>query len=445
MRLKISILAKKVKNMSEEQKPKYKAETLAIHEGYYEAEPTTRARVVPIYQTTSYTFRDDHHAANLFGLKEFGNIYTRLMNPTTDILEKRIAALEHGVGALGVSSGQSAEFLALSLLLRSGDNLVSSQELYGGTRILFEHTFKRFGYGAKFVNHQNPQNFEKAIDQNTKALYLESLPNPSLLPPDIETIAQIAHNHQIPLIVDNTVPTPILLNPIDFGVDIVVHSTTKFISGHGYALGGIIIDSGKFPWSESPHFQEFNEPDPAYHGLNFIQTFGNLTYILKARVNLLRDLGPAPSPFNSWLTLIGLETLPVRIERISQNAEKVAEFLVNHEKVASINYPTLRTGDEAELVKKYLPRGSSGVLAFELKDGYDAGRSLINHVKLFSHLANIGDTKSLIIHPASTTQSQLEPEDQIAAGVTPGLVRLSIGIENIDDIIGDLDQALNEI
>ncbi len=432
--------------MSEKEKQrKFRFETIAVHGGYEDVEPQTRSRAVPIYQTTSYTFKDDQHAANLFGLKEFGNIYTRIMNPTTDILEKRVAALEGGVAALAVSSGQSAEFLTIMQLLRTGDEFLSSQELYGGTRTLFEHTLLRFGVKAKFIDPIDPKNFEKAITPNTKAIFLESLPNPSLIVPDIEAIAIIAHNHQIPLIVDNTVPSPYLLNPIKWGADIVVHSTTKYISGHGYAIGGIIVDSGKFNWGNSPHFKEFNAPDPSYHGLNFWETFGNISFILKARVNLLRDLGPAISPFNSWLTLVGLETLPIRMDRICSNSQKIAEFLKNHPKVAWINYPGLRTGNETVLLKKYLPHGYSGIIGFGVKGGYNAAKNLINHVKLFSHLANIGDAKSLIIHPASTTHSQLSPEDQKAAGVTPEFIRLSIGIENVDDIIEDLSIALSKV
>ncbi|MEX2680894.1 MAG: O-acetylhomoserine aminocarboxypropyltransferase/cysteine synthase family protein [Candidatus Sigynarchaeota archaeon] len=426
-------------------KRNYRLETVAVHGGYEDVEQTTRSRAVPIYQTTSYTFKNDRHAASLFGLREFGNIYSRIMNPTNDVLEKRLAQLEGGNAALVVSSGQSAEFLTLFQLLRSGDEFASSQELYGGTRTLFEHTLLRAGIKSTFFDQNDLRHLEKAITPKTKAVFIETLPNPSLTVPDIEAIAEIAHEHQIPLIADNTVPSPALLNPIKFGADIVVHSTTKYISGHGYAIGGVIIDSGNFPWGESPHFKEFNSPDPAYHGLNFWETFGNLTFILKARVNLLRDIGSAASPFNSWLALIGLETLPLRMDRISTNAQKVAEFLQQHPKVAWVNYPGLREGKDAELLKKYLPKGYSGIIGFGVKGGYEAGRKLINHVKLFSHLANIGDAKSLIIHPASTTHSQLEPKDQIAAGVTPEFVRLSIGIENISDIIEDLQIALSAV
>ncbi|MBN2150330.1 MAG: O-acetylhomoserine aminocarboxypropyltransferase/cysteine synthase [Candidatus Lokiarchaeota archaeon] len=423
----------------------YRLETVAVHGGYEDVEPTTRSRVVPIYQTTSYTFKDDQHAANLFALKEPGNIYTRLMNPTNDVLEKRIARLEGGIGALVVSSGQSAESLTILQLLRAGDEFSASQELYGGTRTLFEHTLARLGIKANFFNPNDPEQLEKSINPRTKAVFIESLPNPSLLVPDIEKIATIAHEHQIPLIVDNTVPSPVLLNPIKFGADIVVHSTTKYISGHGYSLGGVIVDSGNFPWNTAPHFKDFDAPDPTYHGLNFWQSFGNAAFIVKARVQLLRDVGTAASPFNSWLALIGLETLPLRMERICANAQKVAGFLKEHPKVAWVNYPGLRKGKDAILLKKYLPRGYSGILGLGLKGGYDAGKNLINHVKIFSHLANIGDAKSLIIHPASTTHQQLEPKDQVAAGVTPDFIRLSIGIENVDDLIEDLDTALSKI
>jgi O-acetylhomoserine (thiol)-lyase len=432
--------------MSEkETKRNLRFETVAVHGGYEDVEPTTRSRAVPIYQTTSYTFKDDQHAANLFGLKEFGNIYTRLMNPTNDVLEKRLAQLEGGVAALVVSSGQSAEFLTIMQLLRAGDEFAASQELYGGTRTLFEHSLLRCGVKAHFFDQNNLVNLEKTITPKTKAVFIEALPNPSLTVPDIEAIATIAHKNQIPLIVDNTVPSPALLNPIKFGADIVLHSTTKYISGHGLALGGVIIDSGKFPWGTSPHFKEFDSPDPSYHGLNFWKTFGNISFILKARVNLLRDIGPTASPFNSWLALIGLETLPLRMERISANAQKVAEFLKRHPKVAWVNYPGLRTGKDTVLLKKYLPRGYSGIIGLGLKGGFEAAKKLINHVKIFSHLANIGDAKSLIIHPASTTHSQLEPKDQIAAGVTPDFIRLSIGIENVDDLTEDLDIALSKV
>jgi O-acetylhomoserine (thiol)-lyase len=321
--------------------------------------------------------------------------------------------------------------LTIMQLLRAGDEFSASQELYGGTRTLFEHTLARFGVKANFFNPNDPKQLEKSISPKTKAVFIESLPNPSLVVPDIEAIAAIAHKYQIPLVVDNTVPSPALLNPIKFGADIVVHSTTKYISGHGYSLGGVIIDSGKFPWNTTPHFKEFDSPDPSYHGLNFWQAFGNVAFIAKARVQLLRDIGPAASPFNSWLALIGCETLPLRMERICANAQKVAEFLKAHPKVAWVNYPGLRTGKDTVLLKKYLPRGYSGILGVGLKGGYEAGK-------------NIGDAKSLIIHPASTTHSQLDPKDQLAAGVTPDFVRLSIGIENVDDLIEDLDAALSK-
>ncbi len=423
----------------------YRFETLAIHGGYEEVEETTRSRAVPIYQTTSYTFKDDEHAANLFALKEFGNIYTRIMNPTNGILEERLALLENGIGALALGSGQAAETIGLLTLLGQGDELLSSSELYGGTYTLFHYTFRKLGIDTNFVSPDDPENFAEAVTPQTKAIYLETLGNPSLKVPDIEKIASIAHDNEIPLIIDNTVPTPYLCRPIEWGADIVFHSTTKYISGHGYAIGGAIIDSGKFDWANSKHYGSFNEPEPAYHGLNFIEAFGNLTYILKCRVQLLRDIGAAPSPFNSWLTLIGLETLPLRMERISQNAQRLADFLVDHPKVSWVNYPGLRTGDQRKLLEKYLPRGYSGILGFGIKEGYEAGRDLINKVKVISHLANIGDAKTLIIHPASTTHQQLSVEEQLAAGVTPDYVRVSVGIENIDDIIEDLDVALNSV
>ena len=429
--------------MNKMSEKEYRFETISIHGGYEKVEQSSRSRVVPIYQTTSYTFRDDKHAADLFALKEGGNIYTRIMNPTTDVLEKRVAKLEHGIAALALSSGMSAETITFLTLAQAGDEIVSSSEIYGGTYTLLNYTLRRLGITTHFVNPEKPENFAAKITPKTKALYVETLGNPKLKVPNFEAIAKIAHDNGIPLIVDNTFATPYLCTPIDWGADIVVHSTTKYISGHGYAIGGIIVDSGKFPWHESERFKFFNEPEPSYHGMNFHEAFGPAAFIAKARVQSLRDIGAAPSPFNSWLTLVGLETLPLRMERTSENALKVANFLKNHPKVAWVNYPGLLEGEWAELLNKYLPRGHSGMMGFGLKDGYDAGIKLINNVKLISHLANVGDAKTLIIHPASTTHQQLSEKEQLDAGITPEFIRLSVGIENVDDIIEDLDRALN--
>jgi O-acetylhomoserine (thiol)-lyase len=433
-----------VKKLSENnEKKKYRVETVALHGGYEEVEPHSRSRVVPIYQTTSFTFKDDKHAANLFALKEAGNIYTRIMNPTSSVLEDRIAQLEHGAGALALSSGMSAESIALMTLLKKGDEFVSSSEIYGGSYTLFQYTLRKFGIDTKFVKPEKPENFQNAITSKTKALYVETLGNPKLYAPNFEEIAKIAHDNEIPLIVDNTFASPYLCTPIDFGADIVVHSTTKYISGHGYAIGGVIVDSGKFPWHESKHYQWFNAPEPSYHGMNFHEAFGNMAFIAKCRVQTLRDIGAAPSPFNSWLTLVGLETLPVRMDRTCSNAMEIAKFLKHHPKVAWVSYPGLFEGEWKKLLDRYMPRGYSGMLAFGVKGGLEAGIKLINSVKLISHLANVGDAKSLIIHPASTTHQQLSEQEQLDAGITPDFIRLSVGIENIDDLKEDLDQALS--
>jgi O-acetylhomoserine (thiol)-lyase len=423
---------------------KYKFETIAVHGGYEEVEITSRSRVVPLYQTTSFTFKNDEHAANLFALNEAGNIYTRIMNPTNAVLEQRLTELEKGVASLALSSGQGAETVALLSLVKNGDEIVSSSEIYGGTYTLLHYTLQNLGIKTTFVNPHDSHNFENAITSKTKLIYLESLSNPSLRVPDIQQVAQIAHQNSIPLVVDNTIPSPYLCNPIQWGADIVLHSTTKYISGHGYAIGGAIVDSGKFKWEESERFKYFNEPDHSYHGLNFVEKFGNKAYILKCRVQSLRDIGAAPSPFNSWLTLIGLETLPLRMERICKNAEKIAEFLNEHKNIAWTNYPSLKEGREKDLLKKYMPNGYSGIIGFGIKGGYNPARKLINNVKLISHLANIGDAKTLIIHPASTTHQQLTPTEQKAAGITPDLIRLSVGIENVDDLIEELDFLLNQ-
>lgn len=416
-------------------------ETLAIHAGQ-EIDPTTHARAVPLYQTTSYGFRDTEHAANLFGLKEFGNIYTRLMNPTTDVFEQRIAALEGGAGALATASGQAAITFSLLNIAGAGDEIVSAASLYGGTYNLFSITLPKLGIDVKFVDSSNPENFRAVITDKTKALYAETIGNPQGNVLDIEAVAAIAHEHGIPLIVDNTFPSPYLLRPIEHGADIVVHSATKFIGGHGTSIGGVIVDSGKFDWKASGKFPGLTEPDPSYHGVVYTEAVGPIAYIIKARVQLLRDLGASISPFNSWMLLQGLETLHLRVERHSTNALAVAEYLEKHEDVLWVSYAGLPSHPSYELAQKYLPRGQGAILTFGIKGGVDAGRKLIENVKLFSHLANVGDSKSLIIHPASTTHAQLTDEEQTAAGVNPELIRLSIGTENIQDIIYDLEQAI---
>lgn len=416
-------------------------ETLAVHAGQ-ELDPATLSRAVPIYQTTSYGFRDTEHAANLFSLKESGNIYTRIMNPTTDVLEKRVAALEGGIGALAVSSGQAASTYSIMNIAGAGDEIVSGSSLYGGTYSLFAHTLPKYGINVRFVDPVNPESFRSAITEKTKAIYIESIGNPRGDVADIRAIAEIAHENGIPLIVDNTIPSPYLLRPIEHGADIVVHSATKFIGGHGTSIGGIIVDSGKFDWKASGKFPGFTEPDPSYHGLVYADALGPAAYITKVRVQLLRDMGAALSPFNAFLLLQGLETLHLRMERHSTNALAVAKYLESHPAVERVNYAGLESHPSYELAKKYMPKGAGAILTFEVKGGIEAGKKLINSVKLFSHLANIGDSKSLIIHPASTTHSQLDPEELALTGTTPGMVRLSVGTEAIDDIIADLDQAL---
>ena len=424
-----------------EQTPTRRRETLAIHAGQT-VDPTTKARAVPIYATTSYVFDNADHAARLFGLQEFGNIYTRIMNPTTDVFEQRVAALEGGVAALGVASGQAAETLTILNLARAGDNIVTSASLYGGTYNLFQYTLPKWGVDFKFVDGSKVEQFEKAIDGRTKAVYLETIGNPRLDVPDFEAIAAVAHKHGVPVIVDNTF-APLLCRPIEWGADIVVHSATKWIGGHGTAIGGVVVDGGKFDWAASPRFKaDFVDPDESYHGVSYTGAFGNLAFILKLRVQLLRDLGPALSPFNSFLFLQGLETLPLRIERHSANALAVARWLEKHPAVEWVSYAGLPSHPSYKLAQKYLSGGFGGIVTFGLKGGLEAGRKLIDSVKLFSLLANVGDAKSLIIHPASTTHQQLSAADQIASGVTPELVRLSVGIEHIDDILADLDQAI---
>ena len=419
--------------------------TLAVHAGQV-ADPTTGSRAVPIYQTTSYVFQDSAHAARLFGLKEFGNIYTRIMNPTTDVFEKRVAALEGGVAALATASGQAAETLAITTLASTGDEIVSTTSLYGGTYNLFHYTLPRFGITVKFVDADDFDGLRAAIGPKTKAVYTETLGNPKLDVADIETLAKIAHENGIPLVVDNTTPSAALLRPIEWGADIVVNSATKFLGGHGTTIGGVIVDAGKFDWS-SGKFPEFTDGDPSYHGLKYAEAFGPLAFILKARVQGLRDTGAALSPFNAFLLLQGIETLHLRLERHSQNALAVAKHLANHPAVAWVNYPGLESSAYFERAKKYLPNGQGAILTFGIKAGstegaLKAGAKLIDSVKLFSHVANIGDAKSLIIHPATTTHEQLEAAEQAATGVKPELIRLSVGIEDIRDIVADLDQAL---
>ena len=418
-------------------------ETLALHGGQ-QSDPTTGARAVPIYQTTSFQFKDSDHAARLFGLQEFGNIYTRIMNPTTDVLEQRIAALEGGVGALALASGQAAETLAILNIAGAGDNIVSSTDLYGGTYNLFRHTLPKIGITTRFVDARDFEGFRKAIDGRTKAFFLELVGNPRLDILDLEKIAAIAHEQGVPVIVDSTTATPYLCRPFEWGADIVVHSATKYIGGHGTSIGGLLVDSGKFDWSNG-RFPEFTEPDPSYHGLVYTQALGPLAYIIKARVQGLRDTGASLSPFNAFLFLQGLETLPLRMERHSQNTLAVAKYLKEHNKVEWVTYPGLPEHPTYALAQKYMPKGQSGLLGFGIKGGRAAGKIFIDSLKLFSHLANIGDAKSLAIHPATTTHSQLTPDEQTLTGVSDDYVRLSVGIETIDDIIADLEQALAKV
>ncbi|GAA4725140.1 homocysteine synthase [Brevibacillus fulvus] len=422
--------------------PQWKAETIALHGGQ-EPDPVTGSRAVPIYQTSSYVFRDADHAANLFALKEFGNIYTRIMNPTQDVFEKRVALLEGGVGALATASGQAAITFAILNIAQAGDEIVSSSSLYGGTYNLFAHTLKRLGITVHFVDQSNPENFREKINERTKAIYTETIGNPRIDIADLQAIAAIAHEHGIPLIVDNTFATPILNRPFDHGADIVVHSATKFIGGHGTSIGGIIVDSGKFDWKNGK-FPGLTTPDPSYHGVVYTEAVGNLAYIIKARVQLQRDIGAAVAPINAFLFLQGLETLHLRMERHSQNALAVARFLAAHPQVEWVNYPGLEGDSQYALAQKYLPKGQGAILTFGIKGGVKEGRKLLESTQLFSHLANVGDSKSLIIHPASTTHQQLSEEEQRLAGVTPELIRLSVGTEAIEDILEDLEQALKK-
>ncbi len=417
-------------------------DTVALHGGHG-GDPTTKARAVPIYQTTSYTFDDTAHAERLFSLQEFGNIYTRIMNPTTDVFEQRLAALEGGVGALALASGQAAVIYSLLNLARAGDHIVSSASLYGGTYNAFVHTLPRFGIEVTLVGASDPAAFEAAVRPNTKAIFAETLGNPKLDVLDVAAIARVAHDWDVPLIVDNTLATPYLLRPIEHGADIVVHSATKFIGGHGTTIGGAIVDSGTFDWKASGRFPDFVQPDPSYHGVVYTDAVGPLAYLVKARVQLLRDIGAALSPFNAWLLLQGLETLGLRVERHSANALRTAEFLQAHPKVLWVRYPGLPDDPAYPQAQRYLPKGAGAILTFGVKGGADAARALIDRLELFSLLANVGDAKSLVIHPASTTHQQLSPADQIASGVSDDAVRLSVGIESIDDILADLTQALD--
>jgi O-acetylhomoserine (thiol)-lyase len=425
--------------MAEEQKQQLA--TLAVHGGQT-PDPATGSRAVPIYQTTSFVFQDADHAARLFGLQEFGNIYTRIMNPTTDVFEKRIAGLEGGAAALATASGQAAETLTITTLANAGDEIVSTTSLYGGTYNLFHYTLPKLGITVRFVDADDFDGLKKAITPKTRAVYTETIGNPKLDIADVETLANVAHENHLPLLVDNTSATPVLFRPIEWGADIVVESATKYIGGHGTSIGGVIVDAGKFDWKASGRFKDFVDPDPSYHGLSFVEAFGPLAFILKARVQGLRDTGAALSPFNAWLFLQGLETLHLRMQRHSENALAVAQYLEKHPGVTWVNYPGLKSSPYAARAKKYMPEGQSGLITFGIKGGYNAGKAFINSLKIFSLLANLGDAKSLVIHPASTTHQQLSGEEQASTGVTPEMVRLSVGIEDVRDLIADLDQAL---
>ena len=427
-----------------------KFETLQLHAGQ-EIDPTTNSRAVPLYQTSSYTFNSAEHAANLFGLKEFGNIYTRLMNPTTDVFEKRVAALHGGVAALATASGHAAQFLAITNILQAGDNFVSSPYLYGGSYNQFKVSFKKLGIEAQFAKDDAPESFEELINENTKAIYLETIGNPTLNVADFDAVAAVAKKHNIPLIVDNTFGAGgYLFRPIEHGANVVVESATKWIGGHGTSIGGIIVDGGNFDWGNGK-FPQFSEPSDSYHGLVFSDVFGvngpfgNIAFIIKARVEGLRDFGPTISPFNSFLLLQGLETLSLRVDRTVENAQKLAEFLENHPKVEKVLYPGLPSFPDYENAKKYLKKGFGGVLNFEIKGGKEAAVKFIDHLQLVSHLANVGDSKTLIINPASTTHEQLSDEERLKAGITPGQIRLSVGIEHIEDIIADLEQSFQQL
>ena len=422
----------------------WKFETKQIHSGAA-PDPTTKSRATPIYQTTSYVFDNADHAQNLFALAEFGNIYTRIMNPTQDVVEQRVAALEGGSGALLVSSGQAAETFAVLNIAQAGDHIVSSSSIYGGTYNLFKYTLAKLGIETTFVENQDdPEEWRRAVRPNTKLFFAETIGNPKINVLDIRSVSAVAHENGVPLIVDNTIATPFLIRPLEHGADIVIHSATKFLGGHGTTIGGIIVDGGKFAWSQNVEkFPGLTEPDPSYHGASYTTAVGDgIAYIIKARVQLLRDLGSSISPISAWLLLQGIETLSLRIERHVQNAQEIAEWLESQDDVASVNYSGLPTSPWYAAANTYAPKGVGAVLSFELKGGVDAGRAFVDSLELFSHLANIGDVRSLVIHPASTTHSQLTPEQQLTAGVTPGLVRLSVGLENIEDLKADLAQAL---
>lgn len=419
------------------QKPGF--DTLALHAGH--DIDATGSRAVPIYQTTSYVFQDTEHAAHLFALEQAGFIYTRLQNPTLDVLEKRIAALEGGLGAVAVASGQAAETMCFACLAKAGDHIVSASALYGGSYTLLNSSLRRLGIDTTFVDSRDPESFRRAITPKTRFIYAETLGNPKLDVLDIEAIAAVAHDAGIPLIIDNTVATPYLCKPFEWGADVVIHSLTKWMGGHGNSLGGVVVDSGKFDWANGK-FPEFTEPDPSYHGMKFAEAFGQAAFLAKVRVTALRDLGPAMSPFNAFLIMQGIETLSLRMDRHCANAIAVAKFLEGHPAVDWVIYPGLANSSTSELARKYLPKGCGGMIGFGIRGGYDAGTRFINAVKLLSHLANIGDSRSLVIHPASTTHQQLDSEERAAAGVTDDFVRLSVGIENVEDIIADIDQAL---
>lgn len=414
--------------------------TRALHAGYT-PEPTTKARAVPIYQTTSFVFDNSAHAAALFSLQQFGNIYTRIMNPTNDVLEQRVASLENGAAGLAMASGQAAQFIAISSLMEPGDHFVAASTLYGGTYTQFDVSFRKFGYEMTFVEPDDPENFRKAIKPNTKLLYGETISNPRNNVLDIEAVAKIAHQANVPLVIDNTFATPYVCRPIDYGADIVVHSLTKFMGGHGTSIGGMIVDGGKFDWSKSSHPQ-INKPSRAYHGMNFSETFGPIAFIIRCRVEGLRDLGPSMSPFNAFQFLQGIETLGMRMDRHLANALAAAKYLEEHPLVTWVKYPSLPSSPYFKLAQKYTPQGAGAVFSFGIKGGYEAGKKFIDSLKLFSHLANVGDARSLVIHPSSTTHQQLAREEQEAAGVTEDLIRVSIGLEDIEDILWDLDQAL---
>jgi len=424
----------------------YKRETLALHAGY-DPDPTTNSRAVPIYPTTSYTFNDSEHAANLFGLAEFGNIYSRLMNPTCEVLEQRIAALDGGIYALSFSSGQAAINAAILTIAHSGQNIISSTSLYGGTWTLFTQTFEKLGIEVRFFDPSEPEKINDLVDENSRCVYFESLGNPKNDVTDFEKISKISHDNELPVICDNTVMTPFLLRPFEHGVDIVIHSTTKFIGGHGAHIGGVIVDSGNFKWADNPEkWPEFCAPSPSYHGAvleEALRPLGNLVYLVHIRTHWLRDTGAAMSPFAAWITIQGLETLHLRIERHCENAQSIAEYLENHDKVEWVNYPGLRSHKDFDSANKYLPDGKGAIIGFGIKGGKEQAVKFIDNVKLLSHVANIGDARTLVIHPASTTHSQLSEEEQKEAGVSPEYIRLSIGLENVEDIKDDIDQALS--